>query len=53
MSKKSYNINYNSNTKKYGKVVKCGLCKGTGINHIDSLIGVECKPCKGVGTVRV
>jgi hypothetical protein len=53
MSRKGYDINYHTDTKKYGEVVTCGLCKGTGLDHSDSLMGVRCPACKGLGKVRV
>ena len=53
VSRKGYDINYNTNTKKHGEVVTCGLCKGTGLDHTNSLFGVKCSACNGVGKVRV
>jgi hypothetical protein len=53
MSRKGYDVNYQTNTKKYGEVVTCGLCKGTGVDHSNSLFGVPCSACKGIGKVRV
>ena len=53
MPKKSYNVNYTTNTKKYVKIVDCGPCKGSGRDHTQSLVGVTCSACNGTGKVRV
>jgi DnaJ-class molecular chaperone len=53
MPRKRYTIEYRTNTKKYGEVVVCGLCHGSGIDHTHSLIGVKCEACNGVGKIRV
>ena len=53
MPKKSYNIYYATNTKKYGKVVDCGLCKGSGKDYTSSLMGIKCSACNGIGKVRL
>ena len=53
MPRKGYEITYKTNSKKHGEVVTCGLCHGTGRDTTNSLIGVKCEACKGVGKVRV
>lgn len=53
MPRRSYDINYHTDTKKYGTVMDCGVCHGSGIDHTISLVGTRCENCKGTGKVRV
>ena len=53
MPSREIKIRYETNTKKYGEVVTCGVCHGSGIDHTTSLVGVKCESCNGVGKVRI
>ncbi len=53
MSRKKVDITYTTNTKKYGEVVDCAVCNGTGKDYTHALMGVKCTTCNGVGKVRV
>ncbi|MGD0994828.1 MAG: hypothetical protein ABR909_04800 [Candidatus Bathyarchaeia archaeon] len=52
MSRKKVDINYNTNTKKYGSVVTCGYCKGTGKDP-SAFVTLPCPACGGKGKVRI
>jgi hypothetical protein len=40
-------------TEKSGKLIKCPICKGTGIDYTTAVFGKPCEKCDRTGYIRV
>ena len=43
----------NDSTERKGKLIKCPICKGKGIDYRTAFMGKTCEKCGGTGYIRV